>query len=184
MFIVKYYVLVSVATFIIALITSYASVSIMMIWTGLSFAVVSASYLTNKPWIFRKREDGTIPYVIKVVLLPYFLGAQLYNLVARKRDTVPNLQRISEHLYLGCRLFPSDIDTLKEHEIGAIIDATAEFDGLGVLSDLQDIAYLNVPILDHCAPRIEELQRAIVFIYKQVQNGTNVVVHCALGRGR
>ena len=86
--------------------------------------------------------------------------------------------------FLACRLFPSDIDSLKDNGITAILDVTCEFDGLEWSSTQENINYLNIPVLDHRAPTSSQLNQAINWIAHHVKNDRRVVVHCALGRGR
>lgn len=155
-----------------------------LLWIAGSFGVVSFAYLANAPWVFRKKESGRVPLIIKLILLPFLLSAQAYNFWSRKRDTVPSIQKIDEHLFLACRLFPSDIEVLESNNIEAILDATSEFDGLGVLSESYDFDYLNIPILDHRSPTPEDVKRSVKWIHSHIQNSQSVVVHCALGRGR
>ncbi|WP_462176021.1 diacylglycerol kinase family protein [Pseudoalteromonas gelatinilytica] len=153
-------------------------------WTALSLLLVSGAYFFNIARIFRKRENGVIPIYIRWAFIPFLLGAQLYNAWSRKNDKVPPLQQINEHLFLACRLFPSDIDTMKEMGITAILDVTCEFDGLEWSSTQENIRYLNIPVLDHSVPTSAQLHQAINWIDHQVKEDRRVVVHCALGRGR
>jgi diacylglycerol kinase (ATP) len=82
-------------------------------WTALSLLLVSGAYFFNAGKVFRKRENGVIPFYIRWAFVPFLLGAQIYNAWSRKRDKVPPIQQINDNLFLACRLFPSDIDTLK-----------------------------------------------------------------------
>jgi diacylglycerol kinase family enzyme len=76
------------------------------------------------------------------------------------------------------------VDLLNENKIGAILDVTAEFDGLDWTAFQEDYRYLNIPVLDHTSPTQDQLMQGINFIQQQVDEQKNVVVHCALGRGR
>ncbi|MBI2938499.1 MAG: dual specificity protein phosphatase family protein [Thaumarchaeota archaeon] len=46
------------------------------------------------------------------------------------------------------------------------------------------VRYLHNPLQDHNAPSVEEIDRALDFILKQMDDGKPVVVHCAAGQGR
>lgn len=153
-------------------------------WTALSLSLVSAAYIFNIAKIFRKRENGIIPFYIRWAFVPFLFGVQIYNAWSRKHDKVPPIQQINEHLFLACRLFPSDIDTLKANGITAILDVTCEFDGLEWSSTQENINYLNIPVLDHSVPTRSQLNQAINWIHHHIQENRRVVVHCALGRGR
>jgi len=184
LFIVKYYVLGAVAAFIGGFITSTWYFTAIFVWLGLSLSMVSLAYLTDKPQIFRKKQNGAIPVYIRWLFIPFLVGAQLYNAWARKNDSVPPIQEILPDLYLACRLFPSDVDSLKQENIAAILDATAEFSGLNWSAEDNNLHYLNVPILDHKTPHKNDLLIAVNWIRNNIENGRGVVVHCALGRGR
>lgn len=158
--------------------------AVVFYWSALSLILVSGAYIFNLAKIFRKRENGVIPFYIRWAFVPFLLGVQIYNAYSRKHDKVPPIQKINDHLFLACRLFPSDIDTLKENGITAILDVTCEFDGLEWSSTQENISYLNIPVLDHSVPTHSQLNQAINWIHHHIKEDRRVVVHCALGRGR
>lgn len=158
--------------------------AVVFYWSALSLILVSGAYIFNLAKIFRKRENGVIPFYVRWAFVPFLLGAQIYNAYSRKHDKVPPIQKINDHLFLACRLFPSDIDTLKENGITAILDVTCEFDGLEWSSTQENISYLNIPVLDHSVPTHSQLNQAINWIHHHIKEDRRVVVHCALGRGR
>jgi diacylglycerol kinase family enzyme len=164
--------------------TSAVYFKIAWAWFALSFFTVSLAYLLNKPTIFRKRSNGTVPIYIRWVFMPFLWSTQLYNSWARSTDTVPALQKIDEGLYLARRLFPSDIHDIKNENISAVLDVTAEFSSMNWIAFQADIDYLNIPILDHSVPSDTQIQRALNWIHTHRKTGRSVVVHCALGRGR
>ncbi|MGW7675534.1 diacylglycerol kinase family protein [Shewanella sp. S23-S33] len=153
-------------------------------WTSLSLFLVGSAYWFNLASIFRKRQDGTIPWYIRWGFIPFLLGCRLYNHWARKYDSVPPMQRIDEHLYLGCRLFSADLEKIKANKITAILDVTAEFDGLDWSQFEDHIEYLNIPILDHSVPTSAQLNQAVNWLHRQVRANKQVLIHCAMGRGR
>lgn len=153
-------------------------------WSGLSLLAVSVAYVFNAGWIFRKRKTGVIPGYIRWLFFPFLFGARLYNEWQRRTDSVPPMQQIEPNLYLACRLFHSDADTIRSHGIKAVLDVTAEFDGLDWTSVEEGVDYLNIPVLDHQIPTPEQLTQAINWIHNHVVHDRPVIVHCALGRGR
>ncbi|MCS6121633.1 diacylglycerol kinase family protein [Shewanella baltica] len=153
-------------------------------WTSLSLFLVGSAYWFNMASIFRKRQDGTIPWYIRWGFIPFLLGSRLYNHWARKRDSVPSMQKIDEQLYLGCRLFSADLEKIKANKITAILDVTAEFDGLDWSQFEDHIEYLNIPILDHSVPTSAQLNQAVNWLHRQVRANKQVLIHCAMGRGR
>jgi diacylglycerol kinase family enzyme len=158
--------------------------SIFLGWTSLSLLLVCVAYFLDEPRIFKKSDDGAVSNIAQLFLLPFFLGIQLYNAIARNRDTVPPIQKISEDVFLACRLFPSDLDFLQEQGVNAVLDATSEFNGLKWSAKIDHLHYLNIPILDHRAPKDSEVIKAVKWIQHNINSGNRVVIHCALGRGR
>ncbi|MFW8591618.1 diacylglycerol kinase family protein [Glaciecola sp. 2405UD65-10] len=184
MFIVKYYLAGAIGLFLAAYFVQASYFALIFLWIAISLSLVCIAYLSDKPAIFRKRSDGSIPFYIKWMFFPFFLGAQAYNAWSRKNDSVPAIQKVGPHLYLACRLFPSDTDFLKDEGVHAILDATAEFDGLNWSAEDKNLDYLNVPILDHTSPHKDDLVHAVKWIANHIDNNKGVVVHCAMGRGR
>ncbi|MCF6436296.1 MULTISPECIES: diacylglycerol kinase family protein [Pseudoalteromonas] len=154
------------------------------VWLSLSLFFILLAYTSNYPKIFRKSATGSIPLWIKILLLPYLAGAQLYNAIVRHNDKVPAIQQITPDLFLACRLFPTDIEMLEAEGVNAIVDVTAEFDGLNWSAEQEGLYYLNIPILDHYSPNETQIIHAINWIKAQHQLKNKVVIHCALGRGR
>ena len=185
---VKYYVLGAILACALAGYFAWyvpnLGLTIIFGWTGFSLIAVSSAYLLRYPALFRKREDGAIPFYIRWIFVPFLLGSWLYNEYARRTDKVPPLQKIEESLFLGCRISTQHVDLLNENDIGAILDVTAEFDGLDWTAYQEDFAYLNIPVLDHTSPTTEQLLHAINWLDQKIADGQKVVVHCALGRGR
>ena len=181
---VKYYILGALLCIALAIWSPIIVVSLLLWWGAFSLTAVSFAYLFNYPGLFRKREDGSIPFYVRWIFIPFLLGTGAYNAWARKYDKVPAVQKIDENLYLACRLFGKDIESLQQEGVTAILDVTAEFDGLDWSAYQYDCKYLNLPVLDHTSPTPEQLNTAINWIQQHVAEGRKVVVHCALGRGR
>lgn len=184
MFIVKYYLIAAILAFAAFVLSTTLYIKVIFAWIGLSFTLVSLAYIFDLPWIFRKKSNGSIPFYIRWLFIPFLLGSQLYNAWARKYDKVPAIQKIEHNLFLACRLFPSDIPYLRKQGVSAILDVTAEFDGLDWTAQSEALNYYNLPVLDHKSPKSEELLKAVHWIENQLSNANGVVIHCALGRGR
>jgi len=181
---VKYYVLGALVALALTLTVPVILLKVVFGWIAFSLIAVSSAYLLNYPSLFRKREDGSIPFYIRWIFVPFLLGSWLYNEYARRTDKVPPLQKIEPHLFLACRMSGKHVSLLNENNIDAILDVTAEFDGLDWTAYQEDYRYLNVPVLDHTSPTPEQLVLAINWLNQQISEKKNVVVHCALGRGR
>ncbi|MCW8108602.1 diacylglycerol kinase family protein [Alteromonas ponticola] len=181
---VKYYLIGALVAALFAWFSPWLILSIVFWWIALSLTVVSSAYIFGYPSLFRKRNDGSIPFYVRWMFIPFLLGTDAYNSWARKHDKVPPIQQIDDHLFLACRLFNKDIETLNQLGITAILDVTAEFDGLDWTAHQADCDYLNIPVLDHTSPTLEQLNTAINWLDQHISEGNKVVVHCALGRGR
>ncbi|MGI0061675.1 MAG: dual specificity protein phosphatase 23 [Nitrosotalea sp.] len=48
----------------------------------------------------------------------------------------------------------------------------------------KNVKYLHVPTEDYSAPDIEQIDVAVEFIQKRIENNEPVMVHCAAGMGR
>ena len=184
MFIIKYYLTAAILCFVLAYLSVFLPLSLVLIWLGLSLTAVSVAYILKAPGIFRKKQNGSIPLYVRWLFIPFLAGVQLYNVWARHNDKVPAIQKIEDNLFLACRLFSSDVAELQSQGVKALVDVTAEFDGLDWTAQAEDLAYLNVPVLDHQSPNEEDLLHAVHWIANQQRAGKAVVVHCALGRGR
>ncbi|MCV2885153.1 diacylglycerol kinase family protein [Aestuariibacter sp. AA17] len=156
----------------------------LMVWTACALGIVSAAYFFSYGRLFRKRHDGRIPIWAKVVFLPFFIGIHIYNRIARFKDGTDALHKITDGLYLARRITPLDIPLLIEKEIGGILDVTAEFDALQFTAYELEVDYLNIPVLDHDVPSESQLIKALNWIHQHRRKNQNVIVHCALGKGR
>lgn len=179
-----YYTAGAILMVCLCLLVSHPIIWLGCAWLALSLILVSSAYWFNIASIFRKRRNGTIPWYIRWGFVPFLLACRYFNGRARKRDKVPPMQKIDNQLFLACRLFTTDIKDLRENNISAVLDVTAEFDALDWSLLDEDMDYLNVPILDHSVPTPAQLNQAINWIHRQVKAGKSVVIHCALGRGR
>lgn len=178
-----YYIVGACLAFLAGIYAPSFYFSAILFWIGGSLAAVATAYVFERPQIFRKKNNGSIPIYIRWLFIPFLFGAQLYNTWARRKDAVPAIQKIDDNLFLACRLFPSDMDELKHNGVRAILDVTAEFDGLDWSAHEENLHYLNVPVLDHQSPTQEQLTLAINWLDTQTREHP-VVIHCALGRGR
>ncbi len=177
------YLVISVSTFALGFF-SPAFVSVILFWTSLAALYFAIGYLTHFGALLLKSRKGKLPVIIKLFLLPVLLGVTIYNLIYRMNDQAPPFQNISEGLWLSRRLVFSDNETLKDSGINAILDVTAEFDAIEIGSLQGEVEYFNIPVMDHNSPSMSQLNKAVLWIKKQRDEGREVLIHCALGQGR
>lgn len=187
MYVEYIYGLISLILFAAASTVSNLFLSALLAWVGVSLFLVFIAYLTKQPKIFRKRADGSIPTLIRVLFYPFMLGVQLYNRIEKSKDAKREhhfVHHIRDNIYLASRLSTEEALSLEEYDIGAVLDVTCEFDALDWSSHYLDIDYLNIPILDHQSPSPEQLRQALNWMDLKLHQNKPVLVHCALGRGR
>lgn len=181
----KYTHLISVVMLLaIALVSLPLLLLVLVGWVGLALAAVALAYKFNWAMMFRKKKNGVIPPSIRWIFTPYLLGVTLYNIYIKSKDSVPVIQKIEPNLYLGARMRTGELDHMHTVKIRAVLDLTAEFDGLGEYAEEKEIDYLNIPVLDHSLPKLSQLVQACRWIDKNIKRNRAVLVHCALGRGR
>jgi len=89
-----------------------------------------------------------------------------------------DITMITDKLFLSGSIL--DYNTLKELGITAVINMKSEqHDDIYELTK-REISYFWVPVSDHTAPRIDQIDSCMRIIKKF----DKVLVHCAVGRGR
>ena len=75
----------------------------------------------------------------------------------------------------------SEIDWIQKQGVKSIITMT---ENSLPESWVKNIQYLHVPTEDFSAPDMEQIDEAVEFIQKRLENNEPVMVHCAAGIGR
>jgi len=91
---------------------------------------------------------------------------------------------IDEHFYLGGALMFDDIERLQQQGIRAVINLCAERHDDERRLAAAHMAYLWLPVVDMCAPSLEQIEQAMRWIQHQRQHHHMIYVHCAAGVGR
>lgn len=76
-----------------------------------------------------------------------------------------------------------DIVWLKSKGVKAIL-ALTETAAPSSWIEGSGIEYKHVPVKNHAAPSMEQLEDCVNFVEQNVQKGNKTVVHCAAGKGR
>ena len=150
------------------------------LWCALAFGGVGLAYAFVGPRAFGKRPDGTLPIWSRIIYAPYFALNALSLAGFRRSSRENDCDEIAPNLVLGCKLEQSDRAAIELLQIQSVFDLTSEF---GECEVLRRLNYRSQPLLDTCAPTLDELKKGAQWTLDAAQSGP-VYVHCALGHGR
>lgn len=152
---------------------------------GIDFAgvclLIGLAYALNRPGFLLKQPGGRTAAAGWLLYWPYFALSHAALRLFRVRIGSKAFQPIAGQVWLGCRLSSTDAAKIRELQVGSVLDLAAEFSEVSFLRALP--GYRSVPILDTCAPTLEQLRAGADFI-ERAQLRHPVYVHCALGHGR
>lgn len=77
----------------------------------------------------------------------------------------------------------STLTSLREHGITSVLSLTEEPLDFALIREF-DFDYLHLPIEDFTAPTLAQVEEAMEFLNRQVNEGHGAVVHCRAGMGR
>lgn len=111
---------------------------------------------------------------------PGNLWRKIYGAIAKKPT---NFSWVIEGMLAGSGMPTSreEMDWVRENGIKAVLTLTEES-----LPEqwLNNIDYLHVPTVNGSSPDIENIEKAVDFVDKNLKNNKSVMVHCAAGKGR
>jgi len=91
---------------------------------------------------------------------------------------------IDEHFYLGGAFMFDDIERLQRQGIKAVVNLCAERQDDEQRLAAANMVYLWLPVLDMCAPSLEQIEQGMQWIHHQRQRNRVIYIHCAAGVGR
>src|SRR5919204_3009915 len=149
--------------------------ALLLIWPGVSFALLGAAYAGLGPRVYGKGEDGRMAWWSVLLLLPYLLLTWAVWHVQRLLSREDRCNEVAPGLWLGRRAFARELPP----GVDLVVDLTTEFPApRGVRTGR---TYLCLPTLDAVAPD----EKALRGLTARVAAWPGVVyVHCALGHGR
>lgn len=84
----------------------------------------------------------------------------------------------------GALMFDHDIERLQRQGVGALINLCAERQDNPYRLSAASIDYLWLPVIDTCAPTLQQIDHGLAWLHHQRHRGHRIYVHCAAGVGR
>ncbi|MEZ6037266.1 MAG: hypothetical protein R3F29_07280 [Planctomycetota bacterium] len=152
------------------------------IWSSAALATVAFASLRADPRWFGKRRDGSVPALATVALAPFLLPLWAYWHVRRPLWSEQAAHRLLPELVIGRRLLGHElgqVEQLLDVKFEHLVDLTCEYAEAAAVR--RRPGYLSLPIVDGCAPRVEEL---VELVQRLHQLDGPMFLHCAMGHGR
>lgn len=150
---------------------------VLLLWPGISLAIIGAAYVRVGPAVFYK-SNGRIARSAWFLLWPCLFGHWLSHAYYRRQCGA--FDELEPGVWIGRRLTRREAAAAIEQGVTAVLDLAAELDEVTAFAHLR---YKSVPILDLTAPTLEQLDEAVRFIRAVSRRGV-VYVHCKIGYSR
>jgi protein phosphatase len=149
-----------------------------LLWPGISLALVAAGYCGLGPAIYGKRAGCLHP----LSRLLHHFTLQGHELSRRHyAKQCATWDELAPGLLIGRQLQPKETAGLIDAGLTSVLDLTAEF---SEPDQLRQMDYLSIPVLDLTAPSMEQLKRALTFIDHSIGSGGTIYIHCKIGFSR
>jgi protein-tyrosine phosphatase/membrane-associated phospholipid phosphatase len=147
--------------------------SLLAIWPAVALLLVAINYGWAGVAGFQK-QAGHQSVAVRWLLAPYRLGAWLNSRIWTRKH--PAADQITDQVWLGRIPAASE---LQRNGFDAIVDLTAEFNTPNTSAE-----QYSVPMLDLTLPDVDGLRLAAHALQSAHQNGSRILVCCALGFSR
>jgi protein-tyrosine phosphatase len=147
----------------------------LLVWVGLSFAVVSVGYVGLGARVFGKSNEGRLAWWSLLLLGPYLLFSLTVWEILTRVSREDCCHEIVPGLWVGRRPRIGEIPA----DVGLLVDMTCEFPRPH--QDCNNVEYVCVPTLDGMVPGDEPFRRALS---KVVNCKAPAYLFCAQGHGR
>ena len=92
---------------------------------------------------------------------------------------------ITDYLAVGhAPMSYADLDMIRDEGINAIVNLCGEFCDLHEIEENSGFEVFYLPIPDECAPKMDEMEKALEWLDESIYLGKKVLVHCRHGIGR
>lgn len=92
--------------------------------------------------------------------------------------------RVDEHVILGALPFRRDVSGLVEQGVKAVVNTCEEYPGPLAAYTAAGIEQFHMPTCDFCHPELDDVERAVAFMERHIDQGNTVYIHCKAGRAR
>ena len=92
--------------------------------------------------------------------------------------------QVDSHVIVGARPFRRDVLGLHDVGVRGVVNTCEEYAGPKIEYDRHGIEQLHIPTTDFTHPRLQDIEQAVEFIQRHVQQGDRVYIHCKAGRAR
>lgn len=92
--------------------------------------------------------------------------------------------KVDPNVIIGAFPFASDVDALAKEGVGSVVNTCEEYGGPVEEYEKHGIRQIRIPTIDFTHPLYEDVQRAVDFMIKEIDEGRTVYVHCKAGRAR
>jgi hypothetical protein len=185
------------ATFLFLTGTLVASLAVLAALRGHRLGAIAIGYVAASALavsvLYYVATNGTNPGAVlkgqraawlQPMFVPYRSVAWCICVGARvARRGLLAVNEVAPGVYLGMRLFPRETSRLEAHGIRCVVDLAAELPDNARIVD-GEYERLRVPVLDRCAPTLDEVTKVADWTAARVREGKRVYLHCAFGRGR
>ena len=91
---------------------------------------------------------------------------------------------IDDQVIVGAFPFAKDVPGLAKEGIRAVVNTCEEYGGPIAAYELAGIEQLHIPTTDFTPPLLKDVEKAVEFVIKNVDDGHAVYIHCKAGRAR
>ncbi len=91
---------------------------------------------------------------------------------------------IDPAVVLGALPFGRDVPKLVASGVTAVVNTCEEYAGPVAAYERFGIRQFHMPTIDFTHPKLADVENAVEFIEKELEQGGKVYVHCKAGRGR
>jgi membrane-associated phospholipid phosphatase len=150
--------------------------ALVLIWPGISLALLCSAYFWFGPGIYRK-SCGQISLTARVLLWPVILGQRISLVYYARRSEAWNA--LTPNIWIGRRLNQREAEGAIARGVNAVLDLTCEFSESPAF---RAVRYRQLAILDLTAPTAAQVAEAMDFFQEQSEG--IAYVHCKAGYSR